>query len=289
VSAISSLPRPAPPVLGEFDLATVSAINLDDYPVLPDVNPALKAVYESGLARGNNPHAFSKLGDSMTANPYFLIPFANDSVGTYDLGRYNDLREVIAQFAGYPARAKNWEQDSFATTGFAAARGFNVAGPLDPTWTDPAWCAADESPLACEYRVARPAFAVIMFGTNDVIFTEAAAYDFYLRTILVETLGRDIVPILNTFPTRPEDPGKSRLLNQIVVRAAADYGIPLVNLSRALEPLANQGVDPDDTLHLHTPPDKRTGILTDEYLQYGFNLRNLITLQALDAVWRAVR
>jgi hypothetical protein len=38
---------------------------------------------------------------------------------------------------------------------------------------------------------------------------------------------------LSTFPTRPENPAKSRQLNQIVVKVAQDYQVPLLNLNRA--------------------------------------------------------
>lgn len=277
---------PAPPVLGQFDPASVANINLDDYPVIPAVGPGVKEIYQAGLARGNNPRVFSKLGDCMTENPNFLGQF---SEGRYDLGAYGYLKEVIDHFAGVPARAEGWEEDSFATIGLAAASGFNIAGPLDPTWANPQWCSAGESPVACEYRVARPGFAVIMFGTNDVTYTEPDAYDFYLRSLVIQTLDHDTVPILSTFPTRPEDPEKSLLLNRIVVRAALDYGVPLMNLSRALEPLPNHGVDPNDTIHLTVPADQRVDNFTEVNLQAGFTVRNLVTLQALDAVWRAVR
>lgn len=285
-SASEAARRPTPPVFGEFDPASVSEINLADYPVIPVISPTVRVIYQAGLARGNNPHVFAKLGDSMTDNPHFLVPL---SEGDYDLGEDGYLQEVIDQFAGFPARGEGWTLDSFATIGLAAAQGFNVAGPLDPTWANPQWCEGGESPMACDYRVSRPSIAIIMFGTNDVAYTEPAAYDFYLRTLIIETLNRDIVPLLNTFPTRAENIEKSRLLNQIIVRVAADYGIPLVNLNRALEPLPNYGVDPADPLHLLAPADGRVTHFTEVNLRAGATVRNLVTLQALDAVLQAVK
>lgn len=279
--------RPTPPVLGGFDPATVADIALDDYAVIPEIGEHAKAIYQAGIAAGNNPRVFSKLGDCMTENPNFLAPF---SAGDYDLGEYASLQTVIEQFAGTPARkGQGWTDDSFATVCFAAASGFNIAGPLDPIWANPKWCNAGESPLACEYRVARPSIAIIMFGTNDVTYTDADAYNYYLRTLVGLTLDHNILPLLNTFPTRPEDPEKSLLLNQIVIKVALDYDVPLVNLNRALEPLPNHGVDPADTIHLNVPPSTRTDVFTAENLQYGFPMRNLVTLQALGAVLDAVR
>ena len=281
----AAAPRPAPPKLGTFDPASVAGIRLDDYPVIPAITPAAVAVYRAGLARGNNPHVFSKLGDCMTENEYFMTPF---SAKQYDLGPYSDLQAVIDQFAGVPARTGDWTQDSFATAGLAAARGFNVAGPLDPTWANPKWCQGGESPAACEYRVAKPSLAIIMFGTNDASYTDAATYDYYLRTLVGLTLDNGVLPLLNTFPTRPEAADKSLLLNQIVIKIATDYGVPLVNLNRALEALPNHGVNPQDTIHLSVPADKRVDAFTAQNLQAGFTVRNLITLQALQAVLKAV-
>ncbi len=285
--------RPAPPVFGRFDPAITRDIDVDALPVLPEITPtmaeSLRAVYRAGLAKGNNPRVFAKLGDCMTENDHFLAPL---SAGRYELGDYAALRPTLEHFLGVPARANGgrpWDKDSFATPGLAAAGGFNVAGPLDPTWSNPEWCAADESPLQCELRVSKPAFAVVMFGTNDVNTTDLATYDFYLRMIISQMLDAGVIPILNTFPTRPENPAKTRQLNQIVAKVAQDYGAPLVNLNRALAALPNQGVDPQDTTHLSVPPDGRVDVFSSEHLRYGFTVRNLVTLQALDAVLRVVR
>lgn len=277
--------RPAPPVLGSFDSGSVANINLDDYPIIPTIGPAAIAVYKAGIAEGNNPHVFSKLGDCMTENPYFLGPF---SAGQYDLGEYQSLQTVIDQFAGISSRGQSWDKDSFATVGLASASGFNVAGPLNAMWADPKWCQGGETPLACEYRVTHASLALLMFGTNDVTYTEPDKFDFYLRTLVEESLARNVLPLLSTFPTRPEEPEQSRLFNQIVAKIADDYDLPLINLNRALKDLPHEGVDPNDTSHLSVPPDKRVDVFSAENLQYGFTVRNLVTLQAMEAVLTAV-
>ena len=124
----------------------------------------------------------------MTENPFFLVTFAQ---GQYDLGQYADLQSVLDYYKGVPAAQRpGWDKDSFATVGLAAASGFNVAAPLDATWADPKWCQGGESPAACEYRVASPSVALIMFGTNDVGLTDPASYDFFLRTLIDQTHRR---------------------------------------------------------------------------------------------------
>jgi lysophospholipase L1-like esterase len=143
--------------------------------------------------------------------------------------------------------------------------------------------------MDCEFRVSKPSIAIIMFGTNDVNATDLPTYDFYLRSIISQTLDAGVIPILNTFPTRPENVEKTKQLNQIVVKVAQDYAIPLVNLNRALGELPNDGVDPNDTTHLSTPADKAVDVFTPANLQYGFTMRNLVTLQALDEVLKALK
>jgi lysophospholipase L1-like esterase len=288
-----NISRPAPPAFGAFDPASTQGIDVASYPVLPEITAAIRdnvrATYQLGQSRGLNARNFAKLGDCMTENEFFMGPLAK---AQFDLGEHAALKPTVEQFLGVPARAnggKAWAEDSFATVGLASAGGFNVAGPLDPTWSNPEWCQADESPLACELRVSKPAFAIVMFGTNDVNTTDLATYDYYLRTIISSTLDAGVVPILNTFPTRPENPDKSNQLNQIVVKVAQDYAVPLVNLNRALADLPNQGVDPDDTTHLSAPADGRVDVFTPENLRYGFTVRNLVTLQALDSVLKAVK
>ncbi len=261
-------------------------VNFSELPILPVVSPGMRALYADGQNAGNNPRVFSKLGDCMTDNAEFLVPLAK---GDYDLREYRSLKPVIDKFIGSPTRqGKPWMLDSFASPSLSAAGGFNSAGPLDSTWSDPQWCQSGETPLACEYRVTRPSIALIMFGTNDVAATEPEAYEVYLRLIVTQTLERKIVPVLHTFPTRPENPERSALLNQIVAKVAADMDVPLVNLNRALSALPNLGVGISDTTHLSIPPDGRVDIFSNENLGYGFTQRNLVTLQALEVVLRAV-
>ena len=284
--------RPTPPVFGKFDPATTKSIDVAALPVIPDITAAmrdnLRAIYADGQKKGNNGRVFSKLGDCMTENEFFMGPISN---AKFELGDYASLKPTIEHFLGVPSRGasgKDWKLDSFATVGLASAGGYNVAGPLDATWSNPDFCSANESPLACEYRASKPAFAIIMFGTNDVPATDLPTFDFYLRTTVSSTIDAGVIPILNTFPTRPENPDKSIQLNQIVVKIAQDYNVPLVNLNRALATLPNAGVNPGDTTHLSAPSDKRVDMFTPDHLQYGFTVRNLVTLQVLQKVLSAL-
>ncbi len=276
-------PDLSPPVFGDFDPSEVDNIDPEAYPLLPDITDHAHLIYERGQEAGRNPQVFSKVGDCMTASAHFLTAFGLDD---YDLGDYEDLQPVISFFGEIPARQGDaWELNSFATPSLAAESGFNTASVQDPIWANPDWCEADESPLACEYRVSNSAFAIIMFGTNDVYFFEAEFFDFYLRTIILTTIENDVVPVMSTFPTRPEFPEKSLLLNQIILKIAADYQVPVMNLWLGLESLPNQGVDLVETIHLTTPDDTRTCYLSGENLQSGYTFRNLVTAQTLNVLW----
>lgn len=267
------------PELGSFDLASIEDIVVEDHPILPEMTDHAQLIYEAGLEAENNPQAFSKIGDCMTASyEYFLGPFGD---GDYELGDdYAELESVI-QYFDVPVRDEGFEANAFNNPGLATASGFNTASVLDSIWADPNWCEANESPLACEYRLSQPIFSLIMFGTNDVMFFEADLFDFYMRSIILETIENGTVPILYTIPTRPEFPEKTYQFNQVIIKLAQDYDLPLVNLWLAIQDLPFEGVDQLEPIHLSIPEDERAGDFTTN-LEYGYTVRNLVTLQTLD-------
>ncbi len=276
--APSPTPTPIPdPVQGALDEAALAEIDLMALPEVPEFSEAALALYGRALSAGRDPQMFIKVGDCMTANPYFLIPIG---AGDYDLGEYADLQRVIDHFS-------DGEQNAFARESQAAAGGFNAASVVDSLWANPQFCEQGETPLACEMRLANPSVALIMFGTNDVQYLSAEQFDYFLRQVVVQTMRADVLPILSTFPPRPEFPQEGQLFNRIVAQVARDYDLPLINLWRALEPLPHQGVDPDDPTHLTTPSEGGACYFVGENLQSGFAVRNLLTLQTLDALLSA--
>jgi hypothetical protein len=279
VYAQDQTPTPLPdPVLGAVDLDAVAQIDLTAYPIVPEISERAKQIYLDGIASGNDPHTFIKVGDCMTHNPYFLIPIGQ---GDYDLGDYRDLQPVIDYF-------NQGDLNSFDRESQAAAGGFNTASVLDSLWANPEFCQAGETPLSCEVRTMQPSIALIMFGTNDVFYLDEASFDFFLRSIVVETIRDGILPIMSTFPHRPEFPDKSVLYNQIVVQIAQDYDVPLINLWLALDPLPNQGIDQEETTHMSTPASGEVCYFIGPNLEAWFTVRNLVTLETLDVVMKAV-
>jgi hypothetical protein len=262
-------PPPHQPQSVAFNPARVDSINLAAYPVVGRSTQTARTIYLRGRAAGRDPHQLAKVGDCFTEHEYFLKHF---TWNRYDLGQYGNLQPVINQFG-----------ESMDDLSYAASVGFVTGAVLDPMWANPAVCQPDESPLACEYRVHNPSVAIIMFGTQDVLLMTAEQFDSALRDVVSETISADIVPILSTFPGNMGQWEKSVQFNQIVVRIALDFDIPLINLWLALEGLPNHGLDGTDHLSF---PITTAGDLTDPNLTTGYPMRNLVTLQTLDVVWR---
>lgn len=278
LSQANTLPELPIPQPNSFTRDSIEAIALEELPVLPEWTDTAQLVFEYGQSLGNIAQRFSKVGDCMTASESFMHPFGNSE---YELGEYETLQSVI-DFFNIPARDEGFTENSFNNVGLATTSGFNTFSLTDFLFADQQWCDPNESPLTCEYRVSRSAFSLIMLGTNDVMFFDEATFDYNMRLIVLETIQKGIVPILYTVPYRPEFPEKIDTFNKIIARIAQDYDVPLVNLWVAIYDLPFYGVDEAEPIHLSLPEDGKTGYFDETGLQYGYNMRNLITLQMFE-------
>lgn len=257
--------------LGDYNLDLVAGIDLAAFPVVGHATANARAIFVDGQAKGNNRHVVAKVGDCSTEHWYFLKPLA---WGDYLLGAYGGLQAVIDHFG-----------ESFGYDSQADHNGFNSNTVIAPEWGNPAVCQPGESPLKCEFRLHKPSVAIIMFGTSDLLVMAPSEFDLFMRTIVEQSIEAGVIPILSTFPGNLNFWNHTILYNKIVVRIALDYDIPLINLWLALESLPNHGLEPDG-FHLGESAYGTACILTQPYLQYGYPMRNLVTLQTLDAVWR---
>lgn len=218
---------------------------------------------------GNLSSTFSKVGDSITANQAFMIGYGT---GEYDLGAYGHLQSTINHFSG-----------SFARPSLAAFSGFNTAAMMDSVWATDSRCMANETPLACEYRVNRPSVAIIMLGSVDVQLYGANEFRTYLDRIIQYTIGQGIIPVLTTFPNANDYyPGESEAFNGVIRSLASQYQIPLIDLRPAAMALSDNGVS-GDGFHLSQRGDNFIG-LNGEQNQYGLTMRNFMTLQMLHSL-----
>lgn len=275
-----------------IDLSTVSVTGaVQDAPtavaggsgVVSGVSSNARRIFLDGLAKGNLPHAFTRVGDSISAAPQFLTQIGS---GTYQLGEYSDLITAIRFFSGPNGRGAN----PFAASSMAARNGWSTESVLNPANADPGICRGGETPLACEYRVTRPAVALIMFGTNDSGGMPTATFQANLQAIVQTSINMGVIPVLSTVPPKRYNPatdGRIIEFNQVIMATARAYDVPLWDYYTAMVALPDGGLSPDG-VHPSTPPSGITTIFDAANLRYGYTMRNFTALQVLDALWRYV-
>jgi hypothetical protein len=235
------------------------------WPVIPLMTNTALEIYRAGLERGNNPHAFSKIGDCQNIPSMFLSVF--DQPDAYNLGEdYMYLEEAIHWFSG-----------SFERESESVRSGFNAASVVSPLWADPEACESGETPLDCEARTHTPSFGIISLETWWE--GDPEAYEKYVREIIEKTIDYDIVPILTTKADNLE--GDHRI-NATLAALAYEYDIPLWNFWLAVQPLPNHGLI-DDEFHLTYAFNNFDSA---QSMKAAWPWRNLTALQALDAIWR---
>ena len=246
-----------------------------DWPVIPTLSANAKALYQAGLAAGNNPHAFSKIGDCQNINSFFLAAFDNPKL--YTLGpTYASLQPAIDQFHGM-----------FSRESAAVRNGFNVAAVLSPLQADPAICQAGENPVACELRINHPSIVLISMETWWA-GKPAAEYEKYMRQVLDLVIAQKALPIL---ATKADNLEGDFSINATLARLAYEYDIPLWNFWKAVQPLPNGGLSKDgfhltnDSLH-PADPLLYQRLSEPSAGNFGWAVRNVTALQVIDSVWR---
>jgi hypothetical protein len=267
VATQTRLPKTASPPAPKTPKSTLDPDAWTSLPVIPEVLPRVKEIYLHGLELGNNPRAFSKVGDCGSTPAWFLGDF-DRGPRYYSLGEYQSLEAVIQEFQG-----------SFDRTSLAAKSGFNASSVFTPLWANRKFCDANETPLACEYRLHRPAFAFIMLGTNDVWHIDN--FEPQMRRIIEFSIENGVVPILSTKADNEEGNGS---INATIASLAHEYDVPLLNYWLAVQPLPDMGLQ-EDKAHITWGPNRFDD---PKAMEKGWPVRNLTALQVLDAVWRAV-
>ncbi len=82
---------------------------------------------------------------------------------------------------------------------------------FDADSADPTTCLPDETPLVCEYRVVRPAVALIMLGTNDVLTMSTTRYEEFMRRVIENHLaspGRKLRRAAGLFEVQKDAKGR---------------------------------------------------------------------------------
>jgi hypothetical protein len=237
-------------------------------PLSSDIAQRLHDVISTGPARTD---VVAKIGDSLTAARSYLGCF--DASEDVKLDGRDHLRPTIEWFTTTIHGAPSWSRPSLAAgKGWAAFR--TLYG--------------DPPPIDRELAAANPAFATVMFGTNDI---QLGSIDRYGRNLLDITdllLARGVVPILSTIPPRGDDPAADAWVppyNAVVRAVAQARQVPLIDLHRELATLRGRGLTGD---HVHLASHATGCWFTPGSLAAGNNRRNLLTLEMLDRLRRAV-
>lgn len=269
---------PVPAATNTPSASTPTALSPNDWmtlPVIPTVSQTVRSIYENGVRLGNNPNAFSKVGDCQSIPTYFLSYFDNPKL--YNLGTYSSLQGTIDWYAG-----------SFSRTSVAVKGGFNAAAILSPLRADPKFCNSNENPVACELRLNHPSIAII--SLEEWWAGHPENYETYLRQIIEYTIQLGVVPII---ATKADNLEGNYLINQTIADLAQEYDIPLWNFWAAVQSLPNHGLitvtatGETDMFHL-THSEGFYNFDDPNSIQSGWSVRNLTALQVLDAVRRGL-
>ena len=243
------------------------------------LTPALADRLRAWLQGDSHANVFAKIGDSITVASSFLHCFDGANVDFADDPRAAQLSETVDFFrAGDAAGASPFDRESAA-----AVVGWSVQSALRGA----------PSPVDLEVNTLGPQIAVVMFGSNDIQNDNLPFYGDHMRALVDGLLARGVLPILSTVPPR-DDSGTADAevptYNTVLRALAQSRGVPLIDLNRRLLPLPSHGLGPD---HLHpraysTAAGSRPCVFTAEGLQNGYNVRNLLTIQALDRLRRVL-
>jgi len=215
---------------------------------------------------------FLKAGASSTVSANTLHCFENDD--TTDLGTHAELADALAFFRGADVGGSS----SYGRTTLAAETGRSAAWVVDGT----------PSPLEQEWDAIDPRWALAHYGTNDMNLGAthgSAMVPFHEAMMqLVDTmLERGTIPVVFGI-TRRADSATAQLwvesYNAALRGMAQSRQVPFVDLYAAIDPLPEHGLS-SDGLHLRAY-GQGACLLTDEGLQWGYNMRNLVALEVLD-------
>lgn len=235
-------------------------------------------IYQRGQTMGNRAGVFAKVGDSITVSNHMLHPIGE---GHYDLGQFSHLQATIDYFSTEAVRSGN----AFTNISVAAGVGWNAAAVLQPEFADPSQCANGDMPLVCEYRSQRPAFALIMFGTNDVGYVPATVFRHNLERIIGISVEMGVVPVVSTIPPRLGYESGVAQFNQIIREIAQQQQIPFWDYGYPMSVYAPTSLS-FDGVHPSLPPLGHDDVANfkQDNLYYGYVIRNLSALYVLDAL-----
>ena len=261
---------------GELDAIAAPEIYSTDRslsPITPYVAENLRAIAAREL--GLSGAVFAKVGASATVSSNFMHCFAGDYV---DVDGRDYLTATIAHFLAGDADGT----DPYQRTSLTATVGWSAGAAL----------AGDPSPLEQELAAISPRYAVIMYGTNDIQLGNIDAYGRNLLDMADLLVAAGVIPVYTTIMPRDDSASADAEVpryNAVVRAVAQAYQVPLVDLHRELLPLDDHGLG-GDGIHpsVYRDGGARGCVFTATGLTYGYNIRNLLTIETLRRLERIV-
>lgn len=225
-------------------------------------------------AHARNPElrddAFAKMGGSSAASKAFLHCFSTPYV---DLGNHSSLSQTVDYF-------DTGRGNAFTRESEASGVSWNLRYVLG----------GKPANFREEIRATRARWALVLFGGNDA---QNQNERIYLKRLvyLVEALeDMGVVPVLGAAsPRRNRNKDRwIRRFNAITEAVATHWDLPYIDYYTALAALPRKGLARDGVHPNVLPPGglKNACKLTEEGLRHGNNVRNLLTLEMLDALRR---
>ncbi len=274
----------------------------------PGVVDRIRGVARRGRELGRNTRAFGIVGDSISVAYEFLTPFS----GRRKLGALGELAEreltlpdggtVIDWFRGAAVDEKGGAPVDAFEAFRAAEVGARAAYAVDD---------GKFGPLRELERRVNPAIVVVTFGANDAASRPAPPEELAdemeasLLRIIEHLEARGMVVILSNEMRHGDQPGRKECpsddptasdwrvavaqnaTSARTAEVACREELPLIDLRHALDASTNHGLGPD-AVHLSAHRGG-AGLLTNDGLDCGYNVRNLATLLALRRVLPIVR
>jgi hypothetical protein len=225
-----------------------------------------------------------KVGASSTVSTHTLFCFAN---ALPDLDLHEPTLGPSLDFYLAGVAGPNGETTPFDRVTLAAQSGRTASWAISGA----------PSPIDQELAVITPtgaSLALVHYGANDMqmgltYFSALPGYYANMSALLDTLIERGVVPIVFGLSRRLDKDGADdwvQSYNAVARGLAQARSIPFVDLRLALEILPGYGLS-GDGLHLEAFPDGAC-LLTADGLGHGYNIRNLIALEALARVRAAL-
>ncbi len=149
------------------------------------------------------------------------------------------------------------------------------------------------SPLEQELAAATPRYAVVMYGSNDIgggdpypLADRAERFEKNMRILTDQLTARGVIPLLTTMPPDGDFFRYVPVFSGVVRGIAQGRQVPLIDFYRELMALGPPYGLGNDHVHPTCLAFNKCCWFDQPGLTHGYNVRNLITLQALDRMRR---